>query len=128
MLDFCMREQPITSTLVSRLMHAHAVTFPAKNPPVEAIFGMVVRRPIDTFRMTATHQQHSLCPCWLRPLGLAEKQYLTHPECLVPSLAKTAGAWDMSFARDALFPLTQADSTSLMSGFNHSKAADCINP
>jgi hypothetical protein len=31
--------------------------FPSeKNPPVEAIFGMVVHRPIDAFRTTATHQ------------------------------------------------------------------------
>ncbi len=39
---------------------ACAVAFPAKNnPPVEAILGMVVRRPIDALLHDRHHQQRS---------------------------------------------------------------------
>jgi hypothetical protein len=67
---------------------AHAVASPAKkNPPVEAIIGMVVRCPINAFRTTATND--AACP-----------------QCLVPSMAEIAEACGrtMQLARDVSCP------------------------
>jgi hypothetical protein len=46
----------IVSTFASRLMHVLSLS-QQKNPPVEAILGMVMRRPINALFHDCHHQQ-----------------------------------------------------------------------
>jgi hypothetical protein len=52
------KKQAIASTFASRLMHVLLLS-QQKNPPDEAILGMVVRRPIDALLHNCHHQQRS---------------------------------------------------------------------
>jgi hypothetical protein len=68
-----MQERQVASTFVSKLMHVLLLSL-QQNPPVEAIFCMVVllshRCPFTRLPPTTYLAQDVLCPCWLRLLGL----------------------------------------------------------
>jgi hypothetical protein len=83
--------------------------FPSKkNPPVEAIFGMAVRCPINTFCTTATNdaaRPQCLAPLLAETAGACGQTFVARPRCLVPSLDKTAGACcKMQLACNVSFP------------------------
>jgi hypothetical protein len=49
----------IASTFASRLMHVLSLSQQKKNPPDEAILGMVMRRPINALLHDCHHQRRS---------------------------------------------------------------------
>ncbi len=92
-LDFCTRERPIASTLVSRLTHARTVAFPAKmsscwgnfwhghapsqqrllhdcHPPTTQLVPSVAET-VEACGKTMQLARNASCPHWSRLLGLA---------------------------------------------------------
>jgi hypothetical protein len=53
------KKRVIASTFASRLMHVLLLSQQKKYPPVEAILGMVVRRPIGALLHDCHHQRRS---------------------------------------------------------------------
>ncbi len=70
---FALKKRLIASTFASRLMHVLLLS-KQKNPPVEAIFGIVMmlsHRCPFAWLPPIKLARDVLCPQWLRPLGLA---------------------------------------------------------